>query len=101
VSALLVALEISVEPPNQLALEGNQPLVLVGHADQAPEMALGVDPAQRRGEDIELAGIVGHDHGVGEQAARHDGTDHGSLSDQAPVAGRAGLVHGCGGCPGG
>src|SRR4051812_2355471 len=42
---VLVELEISVEPPDQLALQIDQAVLLVGDADDPAEMALGVDPA--------------------------------------------------------
>ncbi len=42
---VLVELEISVEPPDQLALQRDQTVLLVGDADDPAEMALGVDPA--------------------------------------------------------
>jgi hypothetical protein len=41
---VLVELEISVEPPDQLALQRDQAVLLVGDADDPAEMALGVDP---------------------------------------------------------
>ena len=40
-----VEFEISVEPPDQLALQRDQAVLLVGDADDPAEMALGVDPA--------------------------------------------------------
>ena len=42
---VLVELEIGVEPPDQLALQRDQAVLLVGDADDPAEMALGVDPA--------------------------------------------------------
>jgi len=37
--------EIGVEPPDQLALQRDQAVLLVGDADDPAEMALGMDPA--------------------------------------------------------
>ena len=42
---VLVELQVGVEPPHQLALQVEQPLLLRGHADQPAKMALGMDPA--------------------------------------------------------
>jgi hypothetical protein len=42
---VLVELEIGVEPPDQLALQRDLTMLLVGDADDPAEMALGVDPA--------------------------------------------------------
>jgi hypothetical protein len=42
-----------------MALQREQPALLLGDADQAAQVALGVDPAQRVGEDVELASVVG------------------------------------------
>ena len=44
VKIVLVELEIGVEPPDQLALQSDQAVLLVGDADDPAEMALGVDP---------------------------------------------------------
>ena len=40
-----VELQVLIEPPHQLTLQVDQPLLLRGHADQPPKMALGMDPA--------------------------------------------------------
>ena len=50
-------------------------------------MALGVDPAQGVLENVELAGLIGDDHGVGEQAAGDDRADHGRLGDPPTLTG--------------
>jgi hypothetical protein len=50
-------------------------------------MALSVDPAQGVLENVELAGLIGDDHGVGQQAAGDDRTDHGGLGDLPATAG--------------
>ena len=84
---VLVELQVGVEPPHQLTLQVDQPLLLGGDADQPPEVTLGMDPAQGVGEDVELAGVVGDDDGVGQQAARDDRADQGGLGDQPPVTG--------------
>src|SRR3954454_17605873 len=55
---VLVELEIGVEPPDQLALHRDQTVLLVGHADDPAEMALGVDPTQGVLENVELAGVI-------------------------------------------
>jgi len=52
---VLVELEIGVEPPDQLALQRDQAVLLVGDADDPAEMALGVDPAQGVLENVELS----------------------------------------------
>src|SRR3954463_6748514 len=77
-------LQVGVEPPRQLALEVDQALLLRGGADHAPEVALGMDPAQRVGEDVELAGIIRDDDRVAQQPARGEGTDPGRLAHQPP-----------------
>src|SRR3954447_134703 len=84
---VLVELEISVEPPDQLTLQRNLTMLLVGHADDPAEMALGVDPTQGVLENVELTGIIGDDHGVGQPAAGDDGTDHGRLADPPTLTG--------------
>ena len=50
-------------------------------------MALGVDPAQGVLENVELAGIIGDDHRVGQQAAGDDRPDHGRLGDPPTMTG--------------
>ena len=57
-------------------------MLLVSDADDLAQMALGVEPAQGMLEDVELAGLIGDDHRVGEQAARDDRADHGRLRGQ-------------------
>src|SRR5918995_6866588 len=52
---ILVELEISVEPPDQLALHVDQAVLLVAHADDPAEMPLGMDPAQGVLENVELS----------------------------------------------
>ena len=52
---ILVELEIGVEPPDQLALQRDQAVLLVGDADDPAEMALGVDPAKGVLENVELS----------------------------------------------
>ena len=47
-------------------------MLLVGDADDPAEMALGVDPTQGVLENVELTGIIGDDHRVGQQAAGDD-----------------------------
>ena len=84
---VLVELEIGVEPPDQLALQIDQAVLLVGDADDPAEMALGVDPAQGVLENVELAGLIGDDHRVGEQAAGDDRADHGRLGDPPALTG--------------
>ena len=82
-----VELEVSVEPPDQLALQRDQAVLLVCHADDPAEMALGVDPTQGVLENVELTGIIGDDHRVAQQAAGDDGTDHGRLGDPPTLTG--------------
>jgi hypothetical protein len=43
-----------VEPPDQLALQRDQAVLLVGHAHDPAEVALGMDPTQGVLEDVEL-----------------------------------------------
>ena len=38
-------------------------------------------------ENVELTGIIGDDHGVGQQAAGDDGSDHGRLGDPPTLTG--------------
>ena len=42
---ILVKLQVGVEPPGQLALQVYQSMLLIGHADNPAQVALGVDPA--------------------------------------------------------
>ena len=63
------------EPSDQLALQRDQAVLLVGDADNPAKMALGVDPTQGVLENVELAGIIGDDHRVAQQATGDDGTD--------------------------
>ena len=42
--------------------------VLVGEGIELMDQPLGMNPAQAVGADLELPGIVAHDHGAGEQA---------------------------------
>jgi hypothetical protein len=77
----------AIREPHQLALQVDQPPLLGGGADHAPEVPLGVHPAQRVGEHVEPAGVVGDDHGVGQQPARDDRADHGGLGRQPPAPG--------------
>jgi hypothetical protein len=68
----LVCLEIGVEPPGQLAHQlDRQPLVVVA-GDQLVHQPLGLDPAERVPTDSELAGVVGDDGRVLEQAVTSD-----------------------------
>ena len=62
-------------------------MLLVGDADDPAEMALGVDPTQGVLENVELTGIIGDDHRVGQQAAGDDGADHGRLGDPPTLTG--------------
>ena len=62
-------------------------MLRVCHADDPAEMALGVDPTQGVLENVELTGIIGDDHGVGQQAAGDDGSDHGRLGDPPTLTG--------------
>jgi hypothetical protein len=82
---ILVKLQVGVEPPDQLALQRDLTMLLVGHADDPAEMALGVDPTQGVLENVELTGIIGDDHRVGQQG--DDGSDHGRLGDPPPMTG--------------
>jgi hypothetical protein len=52
---ILVKLQVGVEPPDQLALQRDLTMLLVGHADDPAEMALGVDPTQGVLENVELS----------------------------------------------
>jgi len=63
-------------------------VLLVGHADDPAEMALGVDPTQGVLENVELTGIIGDDHRVGQQATGDDRPDHGRLGDPPATASR-------------
>jgi hypothetical protein len=62
-------------------------VLLVGDADDPAEMALSVDPAQGVLENVELAGVIRHDDGVGEQAAGDNRPDHGGLGDPPTMTG--------------
>jgi len=82
---ILVKLQVGVEPPDQLALQVNQSMLLIGHADNPAQVALSVDPAQSVLENIELTGIIGDDHGVGEPG--DNGTDHSRFGDPPTLTG--------------
>src|SRR3954467_9721987 len=73
---------MSIKPPDELSLEIDPALLLVSDADNLAQMPLGVQPAQGMLEDVELAGLVGDNHRVGEQAAPDDRADHGRLRGQ-------------------
>ena len=49
----------------------------VGEGIEFVNQTFGVDPAQAMRADIELAGVVADDHGVGEQAMRLDAAPQG------------------------
>src|SRR3954453_16403399 len=55
---------------------------LLHKSDNLAQMPLGVQPAQGMLEDVELAGLVGDNPRVGEQAAPDDRADHGRLRAQ-------------------
>ena len=67
-----IGLEVAVEPPDQLAHGGLGGAVLVGEGVELVDQALGMDPTQAVLADVELAGVVADDHGVGEEAVRLD-----------------------------
>ncbi len=62
-------------------------MLLVGDADDPAQMALGMDPAQGVLENVERAGVIGDDDGVGEQAAGDDRTDEGRFGDPPAMTG--------------
>ena len=67
-----IGLEIAIEPPDQAADAALGCAVLVGEGVELVNEALGMDPAQAVLADIELAGIVADDDGVGQKAVRLD-----------------------------
>jgi hypothetical protein len=46
----------------KLARDLTEPVLLVGHADDPAEMALGMDPTQGMLENVELTDVIGDDH---------------------------------------
>jgi hypothetical protein len=66
------SLETSVVPPDQDADAALGGALGVGERIEFVNQTFGVDPAQAMRADIELAGVVADDHGVGEQAMRLD-----------------------------
>ena len=72
VGAPAIGLEIAVEPPDQRADAALGGALLVGEGVELVDQALGMDPAQGVVADIELAGVVADDHGVGQEAVRLD-----------------------------
>lgn len=62
--------------------------MVVGEGVELVDEALGVDPAQTVPADVELAGVVADDHGIGQEAVRRDA---------APQRALGGDAHGIGG----
>ena len=81
------SLETAVEPPDQSADAALGGALGVGECIEFVNQTFGVDPAQAMRADIELAGVVADDHGVGEQAMR---------LDAAPQSAFGGDQHGIG-----
>ena len=73
------SLETAVEPPDEGADAGLRGALGVGERIEFVDQAFGVDPAQAMLADIELAGVVADDHGVGEQAMRLDAAPQSAL----------------------
>ena len=63
-----IELEVAVEPPDQMAHQGDGGTLRLGHRHQAVDQTLGVDPAQAVAEHVELTGPIADDDGVLEQA---------------------------------
>ena len=74
-----IGLEIAVEAPDQCAHAALRGSLRVGECVELVHQTLGMDPAQAMLTDIELAGIVADDHGVGQQAMRLDAAPQGAL----------------------
>jgi hypothetical protein len=72
----LVALQVAIEPPDQLAHDVEGLTLIRGHGYQFVDEPLGVDPAQRMLANAELAGIIGYDDGIGEKAVVADRPPH-------------------------
>jgi len=66
------SLETAVEQPDQAADAALRGALGVGERIELVNQALGMNPAEAMRADIELAGVVADDHGIGEQAMRLD-----------------------------
>jgi hypothetical protein len=63
-----VGLQVGVEPPDQGAQELLRSVLPVGEGIELMDQPLGMDPAQSVPVDGELAGVIGQDGGVGQEA---------------------------------
>ena len=80
-----VGLQVGVEPPDQGAHELLGGVLPVGEGVELVHEPLGMDPAQGVSVERELAGVVGQDHRVGQQAVRLDAAPERTLGgDPAP-----------------
>src|SRR5271170_5616220 len=64
----LVGLQAPIEPPDHSLGDGDGVALFVVGGDELMDQALGVDPAQRMVADAELAGVVGDDDGLADEA---------------------------------
>src|SRR5690349_4218748 len=78
-----VKLEVAVEPPDQMAHEGDGGTLRLGHRHQAVDQTLGVDPAQAVTEHVELTGPIADDNGVLEQTMVVEAASDRSLTGQS------------------
>ena len=67
--------------------------MLVGEGVELVDQPFGMDPAQAVASDVELAGIVAHDHGLGEQAMGLDAAPQRTFGGDRDRVGRD--VEGC------
>src|SRR3954465_14637309 len=77
-----VKLEVAVEPPDQMAHQGDGGALRLGHRHQAVDQTLSVDPAQAVAKHVELAGSIADDDGVLEQAMVVEAAGDRSLAGQ-------------------
>src|SRR5271156_5944592 len=64
----LVGLQAPIEPPDHSLGDGDGVALFVVGGDELMDQALGVDPARRMVADAELAGVVGDDDGLADEA---------------------------------
>ena len=75
----LVGFEIGVEPPDQLTDEVDGPSLRIVEADELVDQALSMNSAQAVLADAELAGAVGDDDRIVEEAMAMDAAPKGAL----------------------
>ncbi len=68
----LIEFQVAVEPPDQMADEHDSTTLVWRRRHQLVDEPLGVDPTKSVLADAELAGIIGHDDGIGKKAVVTD-----------------------------